>query len=80
MEELKHASKAVGSRQVKKAILKGQARKVYIARDAEHHVVKPLIELCNENNIEIEYVESMEKLGKASGISVGSAAVALLSC
>ncbi|MGE5397045.1 MAG: L7Ae/L30e/S12e/Gadd45 family ribosomal protein [Chitinophagales bacterium] len=75
---MRQAKKAVGSKQVRKAILKGEARKVYIAKDAEHHVTKPLIELCDQNHIEIELVESMEGLGKASGIAVGSAAVALL--
>ena len=74
-----HAHKAVGSRQVKKAILKGTAKKVYITQDAEKHVTRPLIELCQERNIEIEYVDSMAELGKACGIAVGSAAVALLS-
>ncbi len=73
-----HAHKAVGSRQVKKAILKGTAERVYIAQDAEKHVTKPLIELCQERNIEIQYVDSMAELGKACGIAVGSAAVALL--
>jgi large subunit ribosomal protein L7A len=73
-----HSHKAVGSRQVKKAILKGSAEKVYIALDAEKHVTRPLIELCQERNLEVEYVESMEQLGKACGIAVGSAAVALL--
>ena len=68
----------MGSRQVKKAILKGSAEKVYLALDAEKHVTRPLIELCQERNIEVQYVESMEKLGKACGIAVGSAAVALL--
>lgn len=78
MESLLNMQKAVGSKQVKKAILKGMAVKVYIAEDAEQHVTKPLVELCNENNVQIEFVESMETLGKASGIAVGSAAVALL--
>lgn len=79
MDGLQQATKAVGSKQVKKAILKGSAIKVYIAEDAENHIVKPLLELCNQHQVEVEFVESMEKLGKASGIAVGSAAVALLS-
>lgn len=78
MESLLTVQKAVGTKQVKKAILKGMVTKVYIAEDAEQHVIKPLVELCNENSIHVEFVESMETLGKASGIAVGSAAVALL--
>ncbi|MGE5422348.1 MAG: L7Ae/L30e/S12e/Gadd45 family ribosomal protein [Ignavibacteriales bacterium] len=78
MESLLTVQKAVGTKQVKKAILKGMVTKVYIAEDAEQHVIKPLVELCSENSIQVEFVESMETLGKASGIAVGSAAVALL--
>lgn len=78
MDSLGSSHKAVGSKQVKKAIAKGLAIKVFIAEDAEHHVTRPIIELCQENGIEMELVDSMEKLGKASGITVGSAAVALL--
>ncbi|NLV17396.1 MAG: 50S ribosomal protein L7ae-like protein [Syntrophomonadaceae bacterium] len=75
---MQHAQKAVGSRQVKKAIVKGSVWKVFIAEDAERHVTRPLIELCKERDIEVQFVDSMEQLGKACGISVGSAAVALL--
>ncbi len=79
MHSLQHQMhKAVGSRQVRKAISKGSAQKVFIALDAEKHVTRPLIELCQERNVQLEYVDSMEELGKACGIAVGSAAVALL--
>lgn len=78
LDSLQHAQKAVGSRQVKKAIVKDLVWKVYIAEDAEKHVTRPLIELCKEKNIDAQFVDSMEQLGKACGISVGSAAVALL--
>lgn len=78
MEGLKHAKTAVGSKQVKKAIQKGIAQKVYIAQDAEPHIIRPLIELCQENSIEVVLVTSMEELGKACGIAVGSASAALL--
>lgn len=79
MDNLRHAKKAVGSKQVKKAVQKGLATKVYIAEDAEHHVTKPIIELCQEKGVEIQYVKTMEELGKACGIAVGSASAAILS-
>lgn len=78
MEALKNRARAVGSKQVKKAILDGSASLVYIAEDAENHVVKPLLELCREHSVEYTMVESMETLGKACGIAVGSATAALL--
>ncbi len=79
MLSLQHARKAIGSRQVRKSIIKGSAYKVYIAEDAEKHITRGLMDLCRERGIEVQLVQSMEQLGKACGISVGSAAVALLS-
>ncbi|MBO8158033.1 ribosomal L7Ae/L30e/S12e/Gadd45 family protein [Thermosyntropha sp.] len=78
LTELKGAPKVVGAKQVKKAIAKGNARKVYIACDAEPHVTEPIKALCAEKNIEIEMVDSMEILGHTCGIEVGSAAVAII--
>lgn len=76
--ELKNLRKIVGTKQVKKAIIKGQVRKTYIASDAEAHIIEPLKELCQEHQVPYEMVESMKLLGDACGIDVGSAAVALL--
>jgi len=63
---------------VKKAITQGLARKVFIAGDAEPHIVEPIIELCRQNDIDYQTVESMKALGEACGIEVGSAAAATL--
>lgn len=70
--------KSVGSKQTRKAIEKGTALKVYIAKDAEAHVTTPIIELCNSRGVEIVYVNSMRELGKACGIQVGAASAAVL--
>ncbi len=78
-ERLKSASKrTIGTKQTYKAVTRGQAKLVYIARDAEKHVVKDLIEKCNQQGIEIIYVDSMRELGKTCGIEVGAAAAAVL--
>lgn len=78
MREIKNSFKVIGVKQVKKAINKGIAYKVFIALDAEPHIVEPVKELCRSNSIEVQTVESMEVLGKACGIEVGSATVALI--
>jgi len=75
---LKNYKKSVGTKQTMKAIQKGLAVKVLIAEDAESHVVAPLYELCGEKNLEVIKVESMAALGKACGIDVGTASVAIL--
>lgn len=70
--------KAVGVKQTSKAIKGGKALKVYIARDAEEKVTKPIIDLCGQNNIEIIYVNTMKELGHMCGIDVGAATAALI--
>jgi len=77
LNEVKNGKKVIGSKQVKKAIIKGMARKVYLAEDAELHVIGPLRELCRQHEVEVEEIETMKDLGNACGIEVGSAAVAL---
>ena len=78
LAELKDSHRVTGSKQVKKAITQGLARKVFIAGDAEPHIVEPIIELCRQNDIDYQTVESMKALGEACGIEVGSAAAATL--
>ena len=78
LSDLKNNRKVVGSKQVRKAVTNGKAKKVYLAADAEPHIIGPLSELCRQHNVEIEEVQEMETLGNACGIEVGSAAVALL--
>lgn len=75
---LKNYKKSIGTKQTLKAIQKGLALKVLIAEDAESHIVAPLYELCAEKNLEVNKVESMAALGKACGIDVGTASVAIL--
>lgn len=75
---LKDSKKTVGTKQTLKAVQKGIAVKVFIARDAEPHVVMPVYDLCLEKNIEVVKVDSMAELGQACGIDVGTASVAIV--
>lgn len=76
--DLKNASKVVGTKQVKKSIVRKMVKIVYIASDAEPHITEAIIELCKQNQVEYEMVGTMKSLGEACGIEVGSATVALL--
>ncbi|MEN6462316.1 MAG: ribosomal L7Ae/L30e/S12e/Gadd45 family protein [Syntrophomonas sp.] len=78
LDELKSRNKVIGSKQVKKAVSQGMVRKVFIAADAEPHIIEPLRQLCSQNQVEIIMIETMQVLGQACGIEVGSATVALL--
>ncbi len=78
LAEIKNSPKVIGTKQVKKAINKGIAKKVFIALDAEPHIIEPIKELCRQNQVEVSMVENMDTLGNACGIEVGSATVALI--
>ncbi len=70
--------KVVGTKETLKALEKGEARLVLVARDAENRVVKPVVDFSEDRGVEINYVEDMKELGKACGIKVGAAVAAII--
>lgn len=79
LERLKAArQKTVGTKQTLKAVEKGQAKLVFIARDADPQVVNPLMKLCEQKAVPIFTVESMQILGLACNIKVGSASAGIV--
>lgn len=75
---LKSAKKTVGAKQTIKALEKGTAVVVYVAKDAEDSVTRPIQEMCASKGIELVVVESMQQLGKACGIQVGASTAAVV--
>jgi large subunit ribosomal protein L7A len=69
--------KVVGVKQTVKIIKSGKAKAVYVAKDAESRVVKPIEDLCSQNDIELIFIETMKELGHMCGIDVGAATAAL---
>lgn len=80
MEELlKNARrKVVGTKQTIKALENGEARQIFIARDAEETITGPVLILCQAESIEPQYVETMMQLGKMCGIKVKAAVAAII--
>lgn len=79
LNKLKKASKkTIGTKQTLRAIQQEQAKLVFIARDAEEHVVLDVVQLCQKKDITPIYVDNMEELGEACGIQVGAASAAIL--
>lgn len=76
LKKTKH--KTVGVKQTQRALEKGSVIRVYIAKDAEVHVLRPIVDQCSAQGIEVLEVPTMTELGKACGIEVGAAVVALL--
>lgn len=78
-ETFKHVKqRTVGLKQTQRALEKGCVRRVFVAKDAETHVIRPVLEWCNSHNVECVEVPTMRELGKACGIEVGTAVAGIL--
>ena len=62
----------------KKAIEQGRASMVIVADDADSQITLSIRSMCEARRIVITHVDSMKELGKACGIEVGAATVAIL--
>lgn len=67
----------IGSKQTLKALKEKEVIEVIIADDADRRVTSKILLVAKENNVPIVRVDSMKKLGKACGIEVGAATVAI---
>lgn len=76
VKQAKHIS--IGLKQTLKAIELGKAQEVVVAKDADKKVTSKVIQYGMDRNVLITYVDSMKNLGKASGIDVNAATVAIL--
>ena len=79
LDELKTATnKVVGIKQLRKALVSGNAKKVFLAEDADPMITDPIAKACEETGTALEYVQTMKQLGSACAISVSAAAAAIL--
>ena len=68
-----------GINEVTKAIERGTAKLVVIAKDIEpKEITQHIPILCKEKNISCEIVDSKEKLGIAAGIKVPCSSIAII--
>ena len=75
--ELQTQDKTVGLKQSIKKIKSGEAKKVFVAMDASPSLVDEIRDACTEYNIPVKEVSEMKELGRAAGIDVGAAVVAV---
>lgn len=68
----------VGTKQSVKALLNNDVKEIVIAEDADDRVVQKVVQTAKQKQVPLIKVESMKKLGKACGIEVGAAAVAII--
>lgn len=68
----------IGTKQAVKALKEGKVEELIIAADADQKVTAQVVTTAQDLEIPVLYVDSMKKLGKACGIQVGAAAVAII--
>lgn len=70
--------KKIGIKQSLKAISNDRADALFIAKDAEQHVVRSIVQLAEKKHVPIVYVENMLTLGRACKIDVGAATAVII--
>ncbi|WP_462412554.1 50S ribosomal protein L7ae-like protein [Neobacillus sp. Marseille-QA0830] len=68
----------IGTKQTVKALKEGIVKELIVAGDAEPKLIEKAIHEALAHDIPVQYCDSMKKLGKACGIQVGAAAVAII--
>ena len=76
LAELTRHKVVVGSKQLRKALDRGTARFVVLARNADPAITEPIEAICRYNDIACTWVATMAELGHACGIDVGASAAA----
>ncbi len=67
----------VGTKQILRSIEHGDVECVYMAKDADMHITHKVVEMCQKKQIRMEWVATMQELGKACHIDVGAAAAGI---
>lgn len=70
-------NKVVGTKQTMKALENEQVKELIVAEDADQHILRKAMTLADEKDVPVNTVDSMKKLGKACGIDVNAAIVAI---
>ncbi len=78
LEKLLDFKVVVGRKQLRKALEKGGAKWVFLARNADPAITEPLVDACERASVGYTWVASMAALGSACGIEVGAAAAAVV--
>ncbi len=77
-EKVNQAKKTViGTKQAVKAIHGGHVIEILVALDADNRITQPAIQTAKDKGVKIDFVESKIELGKACGLQVGAAVVAI---
>ena len=68
----------IGTKQTMKLVEQDRAAEVYVALDADDKLVTRITSACRKKGIKCTQVATMDDLGKACGIDVGTAMAAIV--
>ena len=78
MEMLKSAAKkAVGTKEVLRALKASEAVRVFVASDIDTFLYQKITRACAEVNVLVIKVDSAKELGRACGLTINCAAAAV---
>ena len=78
-ERLKaYGTRVVGTKQVLRALKEERASQVFLCKDADEFIYRQVQALCEEKNVPLQVMDSMEALGKQCLIGVKTATAAVL--
>src|SRR5699024_9022535 len=72
-----HSQLIIGTKQTMKAMKNNEVIEVFIAIDADEHIVNKIIAAANKHGIPYVEVDSKKELGKACNIEVAATVVAI---
>lgn len=79
LESLKNAARrVVGTKQVLRALERGEATQVFVAEDADEFIYRRIRAAAETAGVPATVVPTMAELGKACRVEVGTAAAAIL--
>ena len=78
LNQLKEGPAHVGLKQSKRALQEGKEAKAFVAEDADPHVTRAFVADCAAAGVDVDYVDSMLRLGHAAGIDRGAAVAVVL--
>lgn len=73
-----YGNKVIGMKQTLKALKGEQVEHLFVAKDADVKVTRPIVDQAQKSNIPVHYARTMVELGQAAGIEIGAAVVAIL--
>jgi large subunit ribosomal protein L7A len=76
-DKVRASQTIIGTKQTVKAMQAGSVKELFVALDADNWVTDSAISFAREIGIPVTLVESKKELGKACGIHVGAAVVAI---